>query len=86
MVLDNGHFCYHCRNGFGNFGETGLSGLLVMMAVPHDVVSVSALSFAVRVVTQVASVYSRCFKAVWGSNAPSEDRLEEPSILLVRAV
>ena len=73
-------------DGFGNFGKARLSDLLVMMAVPHDVIGSGSGSFALRMVTFVGIGDASFIKSVWRSNAPSDDGLEHPSFVRVSFV
>ena len=54
--------------------DVWLSVCGIVVAVPHNVVGVGALSFAVWVVAKVALVYPSRFEAIWSANTPSDYR------------
>ena len=70
----------------GDVVQVRLSVRGIVVAMPHDVIGISAFSFAVWMVAKVASVYSSSFKAVWRAYAPGEDGFQESSVLHARSV
>lgn len=71
---------------FRNAVEMRLTLGVIVVAVPHNVFGVGTLAAALWMITFVAVVDGGCLEAVGGSNASSQNGLQEPPILEIRAV
>lgn len=66
--------------------QVWLPSRVVVCTVPHNVVRVSPLAFAVWVGTNIRIVNAGSFEAVRGTDAPCQNGGKEPPVLLVGAV
>lgn len=63
--------------------DVWLSISVVVVAVPHNVIGIGSLSFALWMVAEVSVVNASGLEAIWGSNAPRKYGGEESAILFV---
>lgn len=62
------------------------SDSVVMVAVPHDVVSVGTFAVARWMVASVRLVYPCSLQAIWGADAPRDNGIEDSPRLPIGSV